>query len=82
LRTTRSTITFTAPFTLAGLGETHPAGTYELETDEEIIEGNAHTVYRRVATILFVRQTGMRRALTVDPKDLEDALVKDRARLA
>ncbi len=79
LRTTTSTVTFAAPFRLAGRNETLPAGTYEVETDEEIIEANGHTAYRKVATILFVRQAGMRRALTVDPEALAAALLRDGA---
>ena len=79
LRTTKSTVTFASPFTLTAGGEIFPAGTHELETDEEIVEGNSHTVYRRVATILFVRHAGTSRALTVDPRDLEAALARDKA---
>lgn len=79
MRTTRSTITFTAPFRLAGVAETHPAGSYDVETDEEVIEGNGRTVYRRVATLLFVREGNMTRMLTVSPVDLDAALARDRA---
>ena len=80
LRTTRSSITFTAPFDLKGIAGTLPAGSYDVETEEEIIETMTHTVYLRVATLLYVRTIGMTRTLTVDPQALQDAL--DRGRMA
>lgn len=77
LRTTRSSVTFTAPFDLKGITGTLPAGSYDVETEEEIIEGMSHTVYLRVATLLYVRTVGMTRTLTVDPQALQDALHRD-----
>ena len=73
LRITRSHVTFDEPFKLKGRDEILSAGSYDVETDEEIIEGNERTVYRRVATRLYLRSTGMTRAITVDPKELEIA---------
>ena len=80
LRTTRSSVTFAAPFKLKAFEFAEPAGTYAIETDEEIIEGNEHTVYRRVATLLYIRRGGTTRAVTIDPLDLEAALARARAR--
>lgn len=79
LRTTKSTIAFAAPFKLEGWTEVQPAGRYDIETDEEVIEGNGRTVYRRVATLLILRSDGMTRTMTVDPDQLEAALAKDMA---
>lgn len=77
MRTTKSTVTFSRSFTLnGGLGEL-PAGTYEIEVDEEEIHGIERTVYRRMATLLFVRSGGRTRTLTIDPDELEAALVRD-----
>jgi|GEM_PF-879154 hypothetical protein len=73
LRITKSHVTFDEPFKIKGRDEILSAGSYEVETDEEIIEGNESTVYRRVATRLYIRSTGMTRAITVDPKELETA---------
>ena len=78
IRTTKSSVTFRSAFQLKGFDRLEPAGTYEVETDEEIIEGNDHTIYRRVATLLFLRGGDITRTLTVDPADLEAALVRDR----
>ncbi len=77
IRTTRSSVTFNAPFRLKGFDRSEPPGTYEIETDEEIIEGNGPTAYRRVATLLYVHSRGMTRTVTVDPENLSDALTKD-----
>jgi hypothetical protein len=66
-------MTFAAPFRLSALDELLPAGTYDIDTEEEIIEGNERTVYRRVATMIHVRTSGMVQIWTVDPKELEAA---------
>jgi hypothetical protein len=80
LRTTKSAVVFAAPFTLKAVnGEILPAGNYEVETDEEVIEGNERTIYRRVATLLFVRSGGTTRTVTVEPLDLAQALANDRS---
>jgi len=81
LRTSSRTIRFARPFTLKGRTETYPAGSYEVETDEEGVEGNGRTVYLRVATLLHIRTPGMTRTLTVDPEEIERALDRDRAAL-
>jgi len=77
LRTTKSSVTFAAPFKLEGFEETQPAGRYEVETDEEIIECNERTAYRRVATLLILNHLGATQTVTVDPKELEAALARD-----
>jgi len=38
-RTDRKTLTFEHPFRLKGIDRTLPAGTYQVITDEELIEG-------------------------------------------
>jgi len=71
VRTIKSSITIDTPFRLKGQDEALQAGSYDIETQEEIIEGNERTVYKRVATILYIRGNGMLRVVTVDPKELE-----------
>lgn len=78
LRTTSATVSFSAPFMLKGRTEIYPAGSYEVETDEEIVEANGRTVYLRVATLLYIRSPGMARTLRIDPDDLHRALAADR----
>jgi hypothetical protein len=79
IRTTKSTVTFRAPFQVKGMSEQQPAGTYDIETDEEAIGGNDHTVYRRVATLLILRDAGRTRMVTIDPVSLEAALAADQS---
>jgi hypothetical protein len=54
-----------------------PAGTYEIEIDEELIEGIERTAYRRVATLLHLRTRGGTRTCTITAEDLAAALELD-----
>ena len=76
-RTTRTTLCFRAPFMLASLGELLPAGSYEVDTEEERIPGIERAAYVRVATLLRVQSTGKVETMTVDPAELKAALAQD-----
>jgi hypothetical protein len=80
-RTTTRTITFARPFSLAGLDELQPAGTYTVQTDEEPIEGLSFLAYHRVATVIFLplRQggTGSFQAIPVTPESLAAAQARE-----
>jgi hypothetical protein len=56
-RTSRKTVTFTRPFFLSGIDEVRPAGTYAVETDEELLQALSFPAYRRVAT--WIRLQGV-----------------------
>jgi len=77
IRTTRTTLTFGSPFRLKGIGEDLPPGRYEVETDEELLEGSGHSAYRRVATLLFVPTASGMRMCTVDGDELDAAVAAD-----
>lgn len=77
-RTTRSSVSFNAPFSLKGIDGELPAGSYDIETDEEIIEATDRTAYRRIATLIHIRTHAQTRSCAVDPDDLEAALERDR----
>lgn len=77
IRTTRSEVTFAAPFNLPELEAVQPAGTYKVETDEEIVEGNERTVYIRKATLLYITSGGSTSVISVDPANLAAALARD-----
>lgn len=79
MRTSKSTVTFGAPFTLSEMIGELAAGTYDIEVDEEEIQGVERTVYRRVTTLLFAQGRGTTRTITVDPKHLDAALQRDAA---
>lgn len=79
MRTTRNTIAFGHPVRFKGIDETFPAGTYELETDEEASEVGDRMVYCRVRTLLLVKTLGQVRTVDVKPSELDLALGRDAA---
>jgi hypothetical protein len=90
VRTSQRTVTFARTFSLNGLDEAHPAGTYTVQTHEESIPGLSFLAWRRVAILIFLpsRPGGafVEQLVEVDPLDLEAAqesgrLVPGRPRL-
>jgi hypothetical protein len=81
VRTSRKSVTFTRPFFLSGIGDVQPAGTYAVETDEELLPGLSFLAYRRVATLIFLpsRPGGAVReqVATIDPLELRAAQERD-----
>lgn len=81
LRTSYKTVTFTRPFTLRGIDEEQPAGTYTVETDEELLQGLSFDGYRRVATLIFLPSRPgaavVGQVATIDPLELEAAQDRD-----
>jgi hypothetical protein len=77
IRTTRATITFRSSFKLTCFVKAEPAGDYQLETDEELIEGVSVLAYRRVKALLHVPRGSGSETFTIDPKELEAALKED-----
>lgn len=49
-RTEQHSITFAKPFVVTGVEQEQPAGTYLIETDDELIEGLSFSAYRRTST--------------------------------
>ena len=81
-RTHRKTVVFNGPFLLEGIGRLLPAGSYEIVTDEELIEGLSFPVYRRIATMMLAPAQSNHATvemLTVDPIDLAAAIARDAA---
>lgn len=83
IRTSKKTVTFKWPFNLAGFDRELPAGAYNVETDEELLEGISFPVYRRIATLIHLHvqagKPGLTQILTIDPKELDAALRRDEA---
>ena len=81
VRTSRKTVTFTQPFSLSGIDEVQPAGTYTVETDEELLPGLSFPAYRRIATLIFLRsQRGgpvVEEVANIDPLELQAAQERD-----
>ena len=77
MRTTRETVTFEHPFSLFAVDGVQPAGTYTVETDEDLIEGLSFLAYRRVATTIYLPLRyggrGSLQAVRVEPRELDEA---------
>jgi hypothetical protein len=80
VRTSRKTVTFTRPFSLSGI-EVQPAGTYTVETDEELLPGVSFPAYRRIASLTFLRSRAggavVDEIVNVDPLELQAAQERD-----
>lgn len=80
-RTTRRTVTFSRPFMLSGIGSIQPAGTYTVETDEELVQEVSLPAYRRTATLMLLPAQSkgpiLAQIATIDPLELEVALERD-----
>jgi hypothetical protein len=83
-RTTSTTVTFVKPFKLSGMDGVQAAGSYRLESDEELLEDLSFPVYRRTATyIVLPGQPGsmiLTQTIKIDPAELEIVLKRDVAR--
>ena len=81
MRTTTRTVTFTRPFMLSGIVEPQPAGSYTVETDEELIGNAPITAYRRISTL--IRLPGrpgslvLEQVVDIDAGELAAALARD-----
>lgn len=81
-RTTSRTVTFTHPFALSGVDGVQPAGSYVVETDEELVDSLSFPVYRRTATWLHLPRSdgganggmAMSQTALIDPDELDRVL--------
>jgi hypothetical protein len=76
IRSRREAVTFKHPFRLRGVDRQLPAGTYEVITDEESIEGLSFAAFRRIATMILVPGAGSASVLemiSIGSVDLADA---------
>lgn len=84
MRSSRSTVTFSNPFTLSDHQGELPAGDYEVVVEEELLQGLSFEAYRRTETYLIVRGTGAyagRTELrTTTESALKEALGRDAAK--
>lgn len=80
VRTRRESVIFRAPFSLRGVDGVQPAGTYEIEIEDELLEPLSFTAYHRVATSL-VLPVGKHsyQMVRIDPADLAAAQRRDAA---
>jgi hypothetical protein len=77
IRTTKRVMSFTQPFELAGIDGLCPAGSYDIVTDEEAIEGLSFLAWRRIATTILIRRNGDTQAVPVEPPELRFLKLRD-----
>jgi hypothetical protein len=81
MRTSQKTVTFRRPFSLSGMDRVQPAGTYTIETNEELLEGVSFPAWRRTATVMLLRPqagaAGPIEDVDIDPLELEAAQESD-----
>jgi hypothetical protein len=84
VRTSRKRVTFSQPFFLSAIDEVQAAGTYTVETDEELIPDVSFPAWRRIATLIFLpsRPGGafVEQVVTIDPLELAAAQERDARR--
>lgn len=76
IRSRREAVTFKHPFRIRGIDRLLPAGTYEVITDEESIEGLSFAAFRRIATMIMVpgaASASAREMISIGSVDLADA---------
>ena len=80
-RTRRETVHFKHPFLIKGVDRLLPSGSYEVITDEEMIEGLSFPSFRRVATMIMVPGAEPRHSsvemISISSVHLSDAQRKD-----
>jgi hypothetical protein len=79
-RITTRTITFRHPFAMPGLEGWQPAGSYVIETEEELLQALSFPAWRRLHTTIRLPQLGtsmIEQAAPVDPAAIKGALAAD-----
>jgi hypothetical protein len=79
-RITTRTITFRHPFAMTGLDGWQPAGSYVIETEEELLQALSFPAWRRLHTAIRLPQPGasiIEQVAPVDPAAVEAALAAD-----
>ena len=80
-RTIRSIAVFNSAFNLGGIDGELPAGSYRIESEEELIESLSFVAFRRVETTIELPAIGSvglkRQVVAIDPLDLAMAQERD-----
>lgn len=76
-RTVCTEVTFSSPFSLRPIEGILPAGSYDVEVDEEEMIGMYSSAFVRTATLFTVEGGGMSRVYRVQGADLDAALIND-----
>lgn len=80
--TTRSTsrlVTFEHPFVLDGFARSVPAGTYLVQTEEELMDTVLSYAWKRASTAIRLPTATGTQDVFIDPDQLNTLLLRDRA---
>lgn len=80
IRSRRETVTFRHPFCIHGIERVLPAGAYQVIADEETIDSETFSAWRRVGTSIIVPVEGVLGSvemLSIRAIDLADAQAND-----
>ena len=84
VRTSRKSVTFAQQFSLSGIDQVQPAGTYTVERDEELLPGLSFPAYQRIATLMVLRSRGrvpvVEEVVNIDPLELQASQERDAGR--
>ena len=64
---------------LEGFGRVQPAGSYIVDTEEELLDTVLFQAWRRASTIIRLGAPGRIKDVPIDPEQLNNALMRDRA---
>ena len=81
-RTTTRTVTFKHPFAIEGLEGWQPAGSYIVDTEEELLQDLSFPAWHRIHTSLRLPERSggyVTHHVTVDPAIMDAALMADEA---
>ena len=78
-RKTSRTVTFRHPFLLDGFGREQPAGTYIVDTEEELLDTVLFQAWKRTSTLIRLGGAGRIDDVPIDPEQLNFALLQDHA---
>jgi hypothetical protein len=76
-RTTSRPVTFRHPFWISGLDTRQAAGTYTVDTEEELLETSSFLAWKHVATHIIVAHNGSSEYVRINRDELDDALARD-----
>ena len=74
-----ATVTFRRPFILDGFEQFEPAGSYLVDTEEELMDTLLSPGWRRTSTSMRLMRHGAVEQVPVNPQQLEEALLRDGA---
>ena len=78
-RVSSTTVTFVRPFIVDGFSELQRAGSYVVDTEEELIDAPSVAAWKRISTVIQLSRHGGIEYVPINPEQLSDALRRDGA---